>query len=102
MDALTWLMLNVQLPAILFIRKIKAEEWGSQQLAAPAAMAVFTALTMVDNLLNAMINPIYLLIEGGVLGMLIKEPMIFRGIAMGHEADLFKTIEVVFQIVSNS
>ena len=93
MYGLIWLVLTVQLPAFLFIRKTKAEEWGSKQLAAPAAMAVFTAITMVDNLLNAMINPIYMIIGGGLLGMLIKAPGTTLGSIMENELDLFREIE---------
>ena len=89
---LAWLTLAAQLPAMLFINKIDSEEWGSPHYAAPAAMAIFIGFTMVDNLLNAMVNPIYLVISGGLLGMCIKEPESFTTPVDEHEPDLFKEI----------
>lgn len=55
------------LPAVMLVRRLPARYW-SEASAAPAAMfAVLLALWMLDNLLNAMLTPIYPLIAGGVV-----------------------------------
>lgn len=65
------LMVTIQLPVLLFMRRIPAGSWRSPEMAVPAAMAVFLGFTMIDNLLNAMINPIYMLFSGGLIGMIV-------------------------------
>ncbi len=67
-------VMMIQLPVILFIFRLKPEVWKSVTFATPAAMAIFISLTMIDNLLNAMENPIYMVIGGGLIGMFIKNP----------------------------
>jgi hypothetical protein len=66
------LIVTIQLPVVLFIRRVRPETWATAEIAAPAAMAIFLAFTMIDNLLNAMINPIYMLFGGGLIGMLVN------------------------------
>ncbi len=68
---LTALIVMVELPVILFLRRYRPESWMGPPLGVPAAMAVFIGFTMIDNLLNAMINPIYMLFSGGLIGMCI-------------------------------
>ncbi len=89
---LTWLLIAVQLPAILFLRKVKLKDWESPHFAAPAAMAVFIAFTAVDNLLNAMVNPIYLVFAGGLHGMFIKDPSLPLESHKDHQLDMFTEI----------
>ncbi len=67
-------IMMIQLPVILFIVRLKPEEWKNETFAAPTAMAIFLSLTMIDNLLNSMENPIYMVIGGGLIGMFIKKP----------------------------
>jgi hypothetical protein len=93
MYGLFWLVLSVQLPTFLLLKKVKPEEWNSFDYAAPAAMAIFIGFTMVDNLLNAMVNPIYLIFAGGVTGLLTKdhEP---SSMVREEDLDLFKDINM--------
>ncbi|UZJ41334.1 hypothetical protein OO006_13480 [Prosthecochloris sp. SCSIO W1101] len=66
------LVIAVQLPVVLFLLRVKPNRWNEQQWAAPAVMAVFLAIYMIDNLLNSMINPIYMLFSGGIIGVMLR------------------------------
>jgi hypothetical protein len=56
------------LPAILLIRKVPVAHWCAPVWAPAVGLAALLALYAVDNLLNAMVNPIYLLAVGGLNG----------------------------------
>lgn len=71
---LTGLLLALLLPTLLFPRHVPARLWGEAEAGACAVLAVILLLWTVDNLLNAMINPIYLLIAGGLGAFEITEP----------------------------
>ncbi|TCD48548.1 hypothetical protein [Chlorobium sp. N1] len=90
---LIWMTLGIQLPALLFLRRVKAERWASPEYAAPAAMSVFIAITMVDNLLNAMVNPIYMVFTGGILSFVTTEQPPYR-LTEEKEINLLKDIDV--------
>ena len=80
------LIVAVQLPVMLFLMRIKANRWQSVRWAAPAVMAIFLALYMADNLLNAMINPVYMLFNGGLIGMMLNSAIALQpDIAMQDE-----------------
>ena len=49
----------------------KTKIWGSS-----AVMAAFLGIFMIDNLLNAMINPVYMLCNGSLIGMLLNSSKI--------------------------
>jgi hypothetical protein len=55
------------LPAVMLIRRLPARHWSESSTAPAAMLAVLLALWMLDNLLNAMLTPIYPLIAGGVV-----------------------------------
>jgi hypothetical protein len=59
-------------PPLLLVRRIKPKYWSHPAAAAPAAMAVLLILYAMDNLLNAMINPIFLLCAGGLSGLYLS------------------------------
>jgi hypothetical protein len=66
---LTVATLAILLPPILLRRRVPPAFWA-HPLAAPAAsMAVLLVLHMIDNLLNAMLNPIYVMAIGGICGL---------------------------------
>lgn len=67
---LVLLLLTIQLPMLLLLYRSPPGEWSTKENAAVAALAVILCLYMVDNLLNAMVNPIYMLFCGGLCGML--------------------------------
>jgi hypothetical protein len=60
------LIMSLLLPVFLFLRRFRPERWNEQTLAVPAVMAIFLATYMIDNLLNAMINPVYMVFTGGL------------------------------------
>ena len=55
-------------------------------------MTVFIALTMIDNLLNSMDNPIYMVMGGGLIGMLIKNPVTYLNPTGINISDLIEDI----------
>lgn len=60
---------SILLPVARLLRLYPASRWGSPEIAPAAALAVLLILYMVDNLLNAMINPIFMLAAGGLAGL---------------------------------
>ena len=84
------LTITIQLPTILFTLRFKPEDWKKKGLAAPAVMAIFLVITMVDNLLNAMVNPIYMLFNGGLTGMVLNNALSF---ADGSETKELQQVE---------
>ena len=61
-----WSMLC--LPLALTATRYRAKTWNDPEVASTISMAFLLALFMVDCLSNAMLNPIYALIMGGVSG----------------------------------
>ncbi|MDZ4859602.1 MAG: O-antigen ligase domain-containing protein [Candidatus Hydrogenedentes bacterium] len=57
------------LPALLFVRKAPAAWWTHPAASSAACFAVVVVLWMADNTMNAMFNPVYLVIIGGLAGM---------------------------------
>jgi hypothetical protein len=54
------------LPVGMFIRGCPARFWSQPAIAAAAAMALLLVIHMIDNLFNAMANPIFMLAAGGL------------------------------------
>jgi hypothetical protein len=65
---LTALWAAMLLPAVLFFCAYPPRLWSHPALAAGAVAAVVLVLYMIDNLSNAMYNPVYVLLAGGVAG----------------------------------
>jgi len=59
----------ILLPALLFWRRCPPRWWLHPMAAAGAAFAVLLPMHMVDNLWNAMLNPIYVLVIGGLMAL---------------------------------
>jgi hypothetical protein len=57
------------LPAFLLARRIPPNLWTHPKVAPTFALAVCVAVWMIDNTLNAMLNPIYVLIAGGLISL---------------------------------
>ena len=62
------LMLTILLPAIVFVVRYPTWLWIHPTLAPAAALSVTLVLYMLDGLLNAMINPLFMLTAGAILG----------------------------------
>jgi hypothetical protein len=61
--------LSILLPVFLFLRYYPAGSWGDPLVAPAAALSMLLAIYMVDNLLNAMVNPIFIVVAGGISGL---------------------------------
>ena len=59
----------ILLPPLLLARKAPVAWWVHPVVAPTAAIAVIVTLWMVDNLLNNMFNPVYVVMIGGLAGM---------------------------------
>ena len=75
------LYLAMILPAALFIRRFPVRHWGDPRVAAGSLATVLLILYMVDCLLNAFPNMIYLTLAGGLIGL---EPKQLRTTAAGR------------------
>jgi hypothetical protein len=61
------------LPALTFsLFRYRAKTWFRPQVAGAAAIAVITALYVLDNLLNDMYNPVFVLASGALAGSLMN------------------------------
>ncbi len=55
------------LPVVFLLLRLPTAYWSRAEFAAAAALAVIVLLFAIDNLANAMLNPIYMLAAGGLL-----------------------------------
>lgn len=62
------------LPLVAFCLRYPASLWRRKDIAPVAVLVVVVMLYVVDCLLNAMINPIYILSCGGIAGVAIQPP----------------------------
>jgi hypothetical protein len=63
---LTTMSITMILPVILSLGRIPVRHWDHPALAPVSGMAVVLSLFMIDGLSNAMLNPIYIMIAGGL------------------------------------
>lgn len=61
------------LPVVLFIFYYPARTWSDPKIAPAAAIALVLVSYMVDNLLNAITMPVFVLGVGGLSGLMAKE-----------------------------
>jgi len=66
---LTAITTAILMPALLYWRRVPPRWWMHPMAAAGASFAVLLPLHMVDNLWNAMLNPIYVLVIGGLVAL---------------------------------
>ncbi|MDJ0508984.1 MAG: O-antigen ligase domain-containing protein [Crocosphaera sp.] len=63
------------IPVCIFtLKRYPAKFWFHPQVAPTACLAVVITLYMLDNTLNALFNPIFVLICGGITGLVIQVP----------------------------
>ncbi|MEN8200363.1 MAG: hypothetical protein ABFR63_09870 [Thermodesulfobacteriota bacterium] len=65
--------LTIVMPMLLLLIKVPLKQWATPRYAAASVFATLLTIYMVDNLLNAMVNPIFMLFNGGINGMLMQE-----------------------------
>lgn len=67
------LMAALLLPVTaLFAMRYPARTWGHPQIAPVAVLAMVVILYKMDCLVNALVNPVFVLIVGGVAGLVLK------------------------------
>jgi hypothetical protein len=66
--------LIVLLPFLLLLRRVPARHWSMPTFAGPAILAMLLLLWSIDNLFNAMHNPVYILAAGGLSGFYLAWP----------------------------
>jgi uncharacterized membrane protein len=66
------LTLVITLPVYMLLYRSTPGQWRTAEYGAVSAMSVLLALYMIDNLLNGMVNPIFMLFNGGICGLLAK------------------------------
>lgn len=57
------------LPIVNLLRKYPVRQWGSPQIAPGAVLSILLGLYMIDNMMNSMINPIFMVAAGGLAGI---------------------------------
>jgi hypothetical protein len=57
------------LPVPMLLMRIKAESWSAPAYAAVCAVALLLPMHAIDNLFNAMLNPLFVLAAGGITAM---------------------------------
>ena len=67
----TALLAAFTLPILLVLRRVPAGQWHLPTAAPLAALTMIVALYAIDNLINAMLNPIYVLALGGISGYFV-------------------------------
>ncbi len=72
---LTSLYTSFLLPVFIFATRLYPPKfWFHPQVAPAAVLSVVIVLYMLDNTLNAMFNPIFTLISGGMTGLVVQVP----------------------------
>ncbi|HOS96286.1 MAG TPA: O-antigen ligase domain-containing protein [Deltaproteobacteria bacterium] len=74
--------LAVLMPVFFFVRSYPASSWGDPRVASAAALSLLLAIYMVDNLLNAMVNPIFIVTAGGISGLPVLQAALKRSEAV--------------------
>jgi len=65
------LVLTFSLPVAAFIRRFPAVRWSDPRLSSAAALAVTVLLWLADSVPNAMMNPLFTVIAGGLTGVVV-------------------------------
>ena len=66
----------VLLPVLLLMRRVPVRHWVQPATGAAAVLAVLLVVYMFDSLLNAMLNPIFVLAAGGLSGFYVIAPQL--------------------------
>jgi hypothetical protein len=66
------------LPAVMFLRRVNAAGWRARELAPAVIAAMLLVLHGVDNLMNAMVNPLYMVMAGALVGLVAAPKRVVR------------------------
>jgi hypothetical protein len=70
----------IVLPIAVLLRRHPARDWFNPMVAPAAVLAILLGLYMIDNLLNAMPNPIFIVAAGGINSLAINSKLIKEGV----------------------
>jgi hypothetical protein len=62
-------------PVALFMTKCRPQLWERKDVGPAVAVAIALLMYVTDCLLNAMVNPIYILACGGIAGLVMRSPV---------------------------
>ncbi len=65
---------SLLLPVVVFCMKYPARTWSNPKVAPAAALGVALTMYVFDCVLNAMTNPLFAVIAGGISGLVLKAP----------------------------
>lgn len=65
---------SLLLPVVAFCFKYPARTWSNPKVAPAAALGVALTMYVFDCVLNAMTNPIFAVVAGGISGLVLKAP----------------------------
>lgn len=65
---LSSVMLAILLPAVIAVRRVQPRLWLRPEIAPMTGVALVLVIVMIDNLFNALVNPVYMMAAGGVAG----------------------------------
>jgi len=68
----------MMLPPMLYLWNFRKQAWRHPHLAAPSVLATVVILYMLDCLVNAMLNPIFILSAGAIAGLVQRGPQVLR------------------------
>jgi hypothetical protein len=72
------LTLVILLPVLLLLHKSTPAQWNKKEWSSVSAMSILLLLYMIDNLLNGMVNPVFMLFNGGICGLLATREVMFE------------------------
>ena len=72
------LLLVFLVPVAALTVKVSPAMWAHNQLVMLGGISMMPILFMLDNLLNAMVNPIYIIVLGGITGYVLGNPGAYR------------------------
>jgi hypothetical protein len=70
------LVVMLLLPVLLLMRRVPVRHWVQPATGAAAVLAILLLVYMLDSLLNAMLNPIFVLAAGGLSGFYVIAPQL--------------------------
>ncbi len=70
------LMTTLFMPMILYIRRYSPWTWAYPTAAPGAALCVVLLLYLADGMVNAMVNPLYMLVAGAVISTCVGQPLV--------------------------
>jgi len=64
---------SLLLPVVMFVLRYPAHLWFTNKVAPAAVIAVLIVLYTIDCLVNAMLNPVYIVACGGLAGLVLRQ-----------------------------